>query len=197
MYNSKVVVLGNSTVGKSTMLQYFKNNRFIDKMESTIGCDFFARIVTTDEGKDVKLLCWDCAGQEIFRSFTSNFLRGAAIIIIVYDITSIESFDSIESWLPETDSQPKAKIVICGNKSDLKPKIKSLSYIDQLKKLYPNKEIHYFGEVSSKLGTNIEELFKFVAKLIIDNNNTDYNMYNNTIKIDYNSKPKNEDKCSC
>ena len=197
MSSNKVVILGDATVGKSTILQYFNKNRFIDKIESTIGCDFFAKTVTIDKDKTIKLLCWDCAGQEIFRSFTSNFLRGAAIIIIVYDITSIESFDNIKSWLPETDSQPKAKIVICGNKSDLKSKIKSLSYIDQLKKLYHNKEIHYFREVSGKLGTNIEELFKFVAKLIIDNNNADYNTCNNNIKIDYNSNPQNEDKCNC
>lgn len=197
---SKVVVLGNSSVGKSTILHYAKHNRFVDQMESTIGCDFFAKVVTLDQDKQVKLLIWDCAGQEIFRSFTQNFLRGASIILIVYDVTSIESFNNLKIWLDETEARPEAKIVICGNKSDLKSKIKSLDYINELKNTFINKEIHYFGLVSGKLGTNIDNLFKFIAKIIIDTqdiNNNQYN-YNNTIKIDYNSKPpRDEDKCYC
>jgi len=83
MNNNKIVVLGDSTVGKSSILHYFKNKLFMKDIETTIGCDFFARNVTF-ENKNVKLLIWDTAGQEIFRSFTPNFLRGSSVIIIVY-----------------------------------------------------------------------------------------------------------------
>lgn len=196
---SKVVVLGDSSVGKSSVLMYFKNKFFTDKMESTIGCDFFARNVTLEDNT-IKLLVWDTAGQEIFRSFTSNFLRGAIIIVIMYDITSLESFTNLKTWLDETEARPEAKVIICGNKSDLKSKINSLDYIYQLKTLYPKKDINYFGVVSAKTGYNVEELFKSVAKKIIDTNNYKNIQYNcnNTIKIDYGSKPpRDEDKCYC
>ena len=199
MISNKIVVLGNSTVGKSSILHYFKNKIFINDIESTIGCDFFAKVVNVEKDKNVKLLIWDTAGQEVFRSFTSNFLRGSSIILIVYDITCMESFKNIKIWLDETEARPEAKIVICGNKSDLKSKIKSLDYIYELKHLYPNKDINYFGLVSAKSGYNIEELFKFVGKIILDTNDINNNNYNknNIIKIDYGSKHNNETKCNC
>ena len=194
MKNNKIVVLGDSTVGKSSILHYFKNKLFITDIESTIGCDFFARNVTVED-KTVKLLVWDTAGQEIFRCFTSNFLRGASIVLIVYDVTSMESFNNIKTWLQETEVRPEAKIVICGNKSDLKLKVKSLEYIDQLKKIFFNKEIHYFGNVSAKLGTNIEELFILIAKLSLKNNVN--NSSNNTINLNNSSIPNINNRCNC
>lgn len=194
MNNNKIVVLGDSTVGKSSILHYFKNKLFIKDIETTIGCDFFSRNVTVED-KTVKLLCWDCSGQEIFRSFTQNFLRGASVILIVYDVTSIGSFNNLKIWLDETEARPEAKIVICGNKLDLKSKIKSLDYISELKNTFINKEIHYFGAVSAKLGTNIEELFKFIAKLTIDNNIN--NNINNTISLDKSTIPNINNNCNC
>tara|TARA_Y100001978_G_C23482831_1_gene332451 strand:+ start:82 stop:675 length:594 start_codon:yes stop_codon:yes gene_type:complete len=197
MNNNKIVVLGDSTVGKSSILHYFKNKLFMKDIETTIGCDFFARNVTF-ENKNVKLLIWDTAGQEIFRSFTPNFLRGSSVIIIVYDTSNIDSFNNIKIWLEHTEARPEAKIVICGNKSDLKSKIKSLFYIEQLKQLFPNKEIHHFGNVSAKLGTNIEELFIFVAKLTLNmNTNNNSNLYNNTINLDNSTIPNINNNCSC
>ena len=80
---SKVVFLGNSGVGKSSILKRFKFDRFDSENDSTIGCEFFAKEVDIDN-KPRKLLLWDTAGQEVFKSFTQNFLRGAKIIVIVY-----------------------------------------------------------------------------------------------------------------
>merc|ERR1712167_303703 len=86
----KVVMLGDSTVGKSSILYRLKFSSFSGKQESTIGCEFFAKPIPIPERPDnpVKLLIWDTAGQEVFRSFTPNFLRGALAGIICYDHTS-------------------------------------------------------------------------------------------------------------
>merc|ERR1712188_282230 len=94
----KVVILGDSTVGKSSILFRLKFSSFSGKQEATIGCEFFAKTIELPERRErpVKLLIWDTAGQEVFRSFTPNFLRGALAGIIVYDITSRESFNNAE-----------------------------------------------------------------------------------------------------
>merc|ERR1712159_627328 len=97
----KVVMLGDSTVGKSSILYRLKFSSFSGKQESTIGCEFFAKPIPIPERPDnpVKLLIWDTAGQEVFRSFTPNFLRGALAGIICYDITNRESFEHAAGWL--------------------------------------------------------------------------------------------------
>merc|ERR1711904_662429 len=119
----KVVMLGDSTVGKSSILYRLKFSSFSGKQESTIGCEFFAKPIPIPERPDqpVKLLIWDTAGQEVFRSFTPNFLRGALAGIICYDITNRESFDHAVGWL---DDLKKARgevaiVALVGNKVDL------------------------------------------------------------------------------
>lgn len=202
MNNNKVVMLGDSTVGKSSILEYLKYKRFANNLESTIGCEFYAKSIIVND-INVKLLIWDTAGQEVFRSFTSNFLRNASIIIIVFDLTNNNSFNNIKIWLEETETQPTAKIIICGNKLDLNStKFISQNEIQEFKNLYPNKEIHYYGNVSAKTGKNVEDLFQFAASIIIDDFNK--KKHTNSILEDNNyidltnpiSKSDNK-KCSC
>merc|ERR1712199_64412 len=119
----KVVILGDSTVGKSSILFRLKFSSFSGKQEATIGCEFFAKTIELPERRErpVKLLIWDTAGQEVFRSFTPNFLRGALAGIICYDITNRESFEHAAGWLEDLRKArgDEAIVALVGNKVDM------------------------------------------------------------------------------
>ena len=168
---TKVVFLGDTSVGKSSILYRLKLNKFKVDQDSTIGCEFFAKEIERND-KKIKLLLWDTAGQEVFRSFTKNFLRGAKLVVIVYDVSSIQSFNSIESWLSEVKTGTnESVVVVTGNKSDLENKldIDRRDISNTLKKCYEN--IHYFGNVSCKTGENIIELFNFISDILLNSDN--------------------------
>jgi len=178
---SKIVFLGNSGVGKSSILRRFKFDDFQLGKESTIGCEFFAKIVTIN-GIEKKLLLWDTAGQEVFRSFTQNFLRGSKVIVIVYDITNEKSINEIDDWLKESSKQSqKPKIILVGNKIDLPTSIDYQPKINGIIESNTNIElrIYDFGIVSAKNGKNVKELFDFIAtKLDIPVNSSPTNSIN-------------------
>merc|ERR1719242_3009091 len=119
-YLFKLVLIGDSGVGKSCLLLRFADDAFTESYISTIGVDFRFRTVKIDK-KTVKLQIWDTAGQERFRTITSAYYRGADGIIMVYDVTNYESFDHVEEWLSEVDryaNEGTAKLLV-GNKADL------------------------------------------------------------------------------
>jgi Ras-related protein Rab-1A len=97
-YLFKILLIGDSGVGKSSILTQFANKTFTDSYMSTIGVDFTIKTVDID-GKAVKLQIWDTAGQERFRTITSSYYRGAHGINLEYDITNVESFNNIKQWL--------------------------------------------------------------------------------------------------
>ena len=99
-YLFKVVVIGDSGVGKSNLLSRFTRNQFTLESKSTIGVEFATRSVTL-EGKNIKAQIWDTAGQERYRAITSAYYRGAVGALIVYDITKETSFENVEKWLTE------------------------------------------------------------------------------------------------
>ena len=163
MITGKVVMIGNTSVGKSCILNYLKFGKFCNNMESTIGCEFQAKSFNLYE-KEVKLLIWDTAGQEVFKAFTPQFLRNANIIVIVYDLSDDNTFKDIETWLKISESEPNAPVIICGNKSDLNKNIRAFDIIcNDIKIKYPDRKIYYFKDISAKTGENIEKLFEYVA----------------------------------
>ncbi|KAF8068358.1 YPTV3 [Scenedesmus sp. PABB004] len=118
----KVLLVGDSAVGKSCLLMRFTADRFDDVTTSTIGVDFRVKYLTLD-GKRVKLAVWDTAGQERFRTLTSSYYRGAQGVIFVYDVTRPESFENLERiWMKEVDIysniEDAVKMVV-ANKVDL------------------------------------------------------------------------------
>ena len=160
---SKIVFLGNSGVGKSAILRRFKLDEFQVGNESTIGCEFFAKIVYINDIEQ-KLLLWDTAGQEVFRSFTQNFLRGSKVIVIVYDITDEKIINQIDNWLHESKKQlQKPKIILVGNKIDLGNRIDHQSIINSIIENNTELLIYNFGVVSAKNNYHIKELFDFIA----------------------------------
>eukprot|EP01121_Diplochlamys_sp_Union-15-3_P000745 TRINITY_DN1061_c0_g1_i2.p1 TRINITY_DN1061_c0_g1~~TRINITY_DN1061_c0_g1_i2.p1 ORF type:complete len:212 (+),score=37.95 TRINITY_DN1061_c0_g1_i2:51-686(+) len=120
-YLFKIVLVGDSAVGKSNLLWRFTKNEFYEETKSTIGVEFAVKSVGV-EGKTVKAQIWDTAGQERYRAITSAYYRSAVGAMLVYDISKKDTFDNIERWLTELRQHADANIVIMlvGNKSDLR-----------------------------------------------------------------------------
>jgi len=119
-YLFKLLLIGDSSVGKSCLLLRFADDSYVDSYISTIGVDFKIRTIDLD-GKTVKLQIWDTAGQERFRTITSSYYRGAHGIIIVYDVTEMESYNNVKQWLSEIDRYASDSVckLLVGNKCDL------------------------------------------------------------------------------
>ena len=117
----KVVLIGDSSVGKSNLLSRFSRNEFNLESESTIGVEFATRTIQVD-GKTIKAQIWDTAGQEKYRAITSAYYRGAVGALLVYDITYYNTFKNAEKWLRELrdHTHPSIVITLVGNKSDLR-----------------------------------------------------------------------------
>lgn len=108
-------------MGKSCLLMRFCQGKFNQRHDVTIGVEFASRIVTVDEGVNVKLQVWDTAGQEAFKSITRSYYRGAICCILVYDITRRATFENIREWLNDVQeySYNKMQVLLVGNKCDM------------------------------------------------------------------------------
>ncbi|XP_038992282.1 ras-related protein RABD2a-like isoform X2 [Hibiscus syriacus] len=122
-YLFKLLLIGDSGVGKSCLLLRFSDDSYLESYISTIGVDFKIRTVEQD-GKTLKLQIWDTAGQERFRTITSSYYRGAHGIIIVYDVTDQASFHNVKQWLNEINRYASGNVnkLLVGNKCDLTAK---------------------------------------------------------------------------
>eukprot|EP00457_Paulinella_chromatophora_P009158 gb/GEZN01009214.1/.p1 GENE.gb/GEZN01009214.1/~~gb/GEZN01009214.1/.p1 ORF type:complete len:210 (-),score=34.87 gb/GEZN01009214.1/:680-1309(-) len=166
-YLFKLVLIGDSGVGKSCLLLRFADDNFTDSYISTIGVDFRFRTVTIEK-KTVKLQIWDTAGQERFRTITSAYYRGADGIIMVYDVTSNESFEHVEEWLSEVDryaNENTSKLLV-GNKADL---IEEKQVSEENAQRFAEKLGISFIETSAKTATNVDTAFLTMAKELIRN----------------------------
>ncbi|KAF9972469.1 hypothetical protein BGZ73_004414 [Actinomortierella ambigua] len=118
----KIVLIGDSGVGKSNILSRFTRGDFNLESKSTIGVDFGARTVQVEDGKMIKAQIWDTAGQERYRAITAAYYRGAVGALLLYDITQQGTFESVSRWLSEVREHADSNIIIMlvGNKSDLR-----------------------------------------------------------------------------
>ena len=153
----KLIVVGDQNTGKSCILNRFANEIFEENYQATIGLDFLNKIVNIN-GQKVHLVLYDTAGQEKFRSLIPMYIREAQIILLIYDITSKESFESIPKWFSDVLNvkNDEAIFALVGNKIDLNDK-RVVSF-EEGKKLANEKNI-IFEEVSAKDGHNFNELF--------------------------------------
>jgi small GTP-binding protein len=163
-YLFKLLLIGDSGVGKSCLLLRFADDTYTESYISTIGVDFKIRTIDLD-GKTIKLQIWDTAGQERFRTITSSYYRGAHGIIVVYDVTDLESFNNVKQWLHEIDRYASDNVnkLLVGNKSDLTTK-RAVSF-DQAKEFADSLGIE-FVETSAKNSTNVEKAFMMMASQI-------------------------------
>ncbi|KAJ3820960.1 ras family-domain-containing protein [Lentinula raphanica] len=163
--NVKLLLIGNSSVGKSSLLLRFSDEQWLpeDESSATIGVDF--RVHRMDvNGKKVKLSIWDTAGQERFRTITSSYYRGAQGIILVYDVSSRESFDALPRWYSELETYVSESVVkiLVGNKefSRQVPAAEAAAFAQRMNSL--------FIEASAKTSVNVQETFREVVEKILD-----------------------------
>uniref|UniRef100_A0A0E0KR11 GST N-terminal domain-containing protein n=1 Tax=Oryza punctata TaxID=4537 RepID=A0A0E0KR11_ORYPU len=156
-YLFKLLLIGDSSVGKSCFLLRFADDSYVDSYISTIGVDFKIRTIEMD-GKTIKLQIWDTAGQERFRTITSSYYRGAHGIIIVYDITDMESFNNVKEWMSEIDKYANDSVckLLVGNKCDL---AESRVVETAVAQAYADEIGIPFLETSAKDSINVEEAF--------------------------------------
>ncbi|XP_064979468.1 ras-related protein RGP1-like [Musa acuminata AAA Group] len=156
-YVFKVVLIGDSAVGKSQLLARFARNEFSVDSKATIGVEFQTRTLNIDD-KTIKAQIWDTAGQERYRAVTSAYYRGAVGAMLVYDITKRQTFDHVARWLDELRGHADRNIVIMliGNKSDL-GSLRAVPIEDA--KEFAQRENLFFMETSALEATNVEGAF--------------------------------------
>ncbi|XP_039271189.1 ras-related protein Rab-8B-like [Styela clava] len=161
-YLFKLLLIGDSGVGKTCVLFRFSEDQFNSTFISTIGIDFKIRTIELD-GKKIKLQIWDTAGQERFRTITTAYYRGAMGIMLVYDITNSKSFDNIKNWIRNIEEHASSDVekMILGNKCDMNDKRAIAKESGQtLAVEYGIK----FMETSAKASINVEEAFYTIAR---------------------------------
>ncbi|GFQ06981.1 RAS-related protein ric2 [Phtheirospermum japonicum] len=163
-YLFKVVLIGDSGVGKSNLLSRFTRNEFSLESKSTIGVEFATRSLTVD-GKVIKAQIWDTAGQERYRAITSAYYRGAVGALLVYDVTRHSTFESVERWLKELrdHTDPNIVVMLIGNKSDLRHLV-AVSTEDGTS--FSETESLYFMETSALDASNVDNAFTEVLTQI-------------------------------
>lgn len=181
-YLFKLLLIGNSSVGKSSLLFRFVENVWDDNFVPTIGVDFVRKIYNLKQikkiqklktlevnGKKVKLQIWDTAGQERFKNITASYYRGGNGVLVVYDITDRESFENLNSWLIEIEKNANKNVykLLIGNKSDLEEKRK-VTY--QEGKDFATSNGMQFMETSAKTASKVQEAFELLTQEIIKQN---------------------------
>ncbi|KAK2360415.1 Ras-related protein RABA5b [Trifolium repens] len=166
-YLFKIVLIGDSAVGKSNLLSRFARNEFDSNSKATIGVEFQTQMVEID-GKEIKAQIWDTAGQERFRAVTSAYYRGAFGALVVYDISRRGTFDSIKRWLDELTTQNDSTVarMLVGNKCDLE-NIREVS-VEEGKALAEEEGL-FFMETSALDSTNVQTAFEIVIREIYNN----------------------------
>lgn len=194
-YSLKVVVVGDSGVGKTCLLIRYIRNLFDEETQPTLGVEFMTKIVSTERHK-IQLQLWDTAGQELFRSVTRGYYRGSAGALLVFDITKRDSFENIGRWLQDIKDVARSDVVtlLIGNKSDMGEERQVPT--EEAQEFAKKNGMQYF-ETSAKTGSNIVESID-ACVAIIEKNVDDgaYEVTPNNENIDFQQEPQ-EKGCSC
>ena len=206
----KIIVVGDSGVGKSCLTMKGTKNHFEDCYSPTVGFEFFTFNIRIND-KNIKLQIWDTCGQEAYRSLITSFYRNASLAILVYSIDNQISYNNIEAWLNEIKSQsnPDTKTFLIGNKLDLENQRRIPKDIAQ--HFCKDHGFNYFEETSAKTGDNAQKVFINAAKELylthleykdrssrlgsLEPNLYQPNINNNLILEDDDDKPKKRRKC--
>lgn len=159
----KLIVIGPSSVGKSCLIYTFTEGEFLAQHDVTVGVEFAIRIVDI-AGKKVKLQIWDTAGQESFRSVTSNYYRGSLGALLVYDVTKRDTFAYLEGWLKELRFHADPVVVVVGNKSDIAQRPGERQVNTEEGQEFATKHGLQFVELTAKHPKEVERAFMIVAE---------------------------------
>lgn len=153
----KLVLLGDSSVGKSSIITRYVTDTFVEGREATIGAAFLARVCTIED-RVIRFDIWDTAGQERFRSLAPMYYRNAAAAMIVFDVTNYSSFTGAKRWVNELPAD--VMVTLVGNKVDVENRQVSADEIRE----YVNEKNLLYTETSARFGTNIDHVFNEIAK---------------------------------
>jgi Ras-related protein Rab-1A len=160
----KLLIIGDTSVGKSSILLTYTDNYFPEAHLATIGVEYKVKELLTDKYKII-LQIWDTAGQERFRSITKSFFRNTNGILFVYDITDRKTFQSVKDWIKDSEMHDSGfEKILCGNKIDLKDE-RQVTF-NELEEYGMKKKIEVI-ETSAKSKINIDESFKKLVDLIL------------------------------
>ena len=164
----KIMVLGESKVGKTSLIKRYTKDQFGGVYLTTVGMDFQDKIIEIED-KKVRLQIWDTAGQERFRNVTKSYFQSSQGLLVVYDITDKDSFENINFWMENVkkNAPENVKLILVGNKCDLANERKVT--IEDGENKARNYNIKFF-ESSAKDGTNVNELFFYLANEIYQDN---------------------------
>jgi Ras-related protein Rab-2A len=164
-YVFKCIIVGDSGVGKSSLLLQFTENKFVFDHDMTIGVEFGSKTIDIN-GKTIKLQIWDTAGQESFRSIVRSYYRDTGLVLLVYDVSNSRSFTSLNKWLEDIkDMANSPHIILVGNKSDLSGR-RQISTDDG--KLFADKNHLMFIETSARNINTVNDAFVSVAKQTLE-----------------------------
>ena len=197
-YIIKILTLGDTLVGKSSIVLRFSDNRFDDNQLATIGIDYKTKYIKVKDAS-VKVLLWDTAGQEKFRNIARQYYKGANGVLLIYDVCDRKSYERIGFWMDELKQNNEIEqlyIILVGNKIDLEEK--RVVTREEAEKYAEDNNINYL-EVSAKTGEGILDLFNEVTKGTMDKvfNDQDNNEDKEKIKtyLDTNNNMKRKKKC--
>ena len=187
----KIMVLGESKVGKTSLIKRYTKDQFGGVYLTTVGMDFQDKIIEIED-KKVRLQVWDTAGQERFRNVTKSYFQSSQGLLVVYDITDKESFEKINFWMEniKKNAPENVKLILVGNKCDLANERKVT--IEDGENKARNYNIKFF-ESSAKDGTNVNELFFYLANEIYQDDKTKGKDNKKTVQLD--SKKKGKKGC--
>jgi Ras-related protein Rab-1A len=191
----KIIVIGESRVGKTSLIKRYTKDQFGGVYLTTVGIDFQDKTIEIED-KKVKLQVWDTAGQERFRNVAKNYFQSSNGFLLVFDITDKESFQKLNDfWMDQLNmhAPKKAKSVLVGNKSDLAGQ-RQVS-IEDAEEFAKDNNLKYY-EVSAKEGTKVVELFFYLANEIYQSHTYEENNYNKNITLKK-EKSKKKDKKKC
>jgi len=197
----QLLVIGDSTVGKTSILNKFANGTFNSNYLATVGLDNITKDETID-GKNIRIKIWDTAGQERYKALTKGFFNNAEGIMIVFDVTNTETYDNLKNWIQSIQNfmgnkMEQIPIIIIGNKIDCEEReVKT----EDAESFCKGQNYPYF-ETSAKTGENIDKTIRFLVKKVIDGNtenNPNEGTGSNSIRISKEElKKKDDGGCNC
>ena len=181
--NFKIIIIGDSGVGKSSLLKRAVQNTFDTNYQATIGFEFLLMHFKVNDLK-IKLQIWDTCGEEMYRSLVQGFYRNTSLAIIVYDISRKKSFEALEIWLKDLrqHTEEGIPVFIVGNKMDLQKDIST----EEAKMFSVSNRTKFFTECSAKTGENVKDIFFKAAQYLYDT----YKVYQNQNKVPMSNRLK-------
>ena len=191
----KILLLGDSNVGKSSLISRYVDGLWSDVFVPTIGVDF--KIKTLEIGnKNIKMQIWDTAGQERFRNIISSYFRGSHGILLIYDITNKNSFNNLQDWLEVIENNANKNVlkILIGNKNDLEEDRQIKTEEGQS---FANRNNMQFIETSAKTNTNVTDAFEALAKIMMEFNSDKKPISNENKKVNVSSGKNLNTKKKC